>query len=153
MRRQDRAVEDQRDIEEIIRRAQICYLAMADGGRPYAVPMNFGYEDRTVYLHSAGEGRKMEILRQNPFVCLAFVDSHFVVPAESACGWSASYSSAIVEGTAGFIRDPDEKRAALDVIMGHYTQGPFTYSPREVESVCIIEVRIEAMTGKRSGDG
>jgi len=34
--------------------------------------VNFGYQDGKVYMHSAVEGKKLDIIRENPDVCLVF---------------------------------------------------------------------------------
>ena len=43
MRRQDRNVPEIVQIEQIIRRSDVCRIAMADNNIPYIVTMNFGY--------------------------------------------------------------------------------------------------------------
>ena len=69
MRRKDKEVVDRERIDEIIRGAQVCRLAMIDGDEPYLVPLSFGYDGRAIYFHSAVEGRKVEALRRNARVC------------------------------------------------------------------------------------
>ena len=75
MRRKDREVTDQAAIQAILDKAQVLHLAMIDGDRPYVVPMHYGYTLEngrlTLYLHSAKEGRKLDILSKNSAV--AFV--------------------------------------------------------------------------------
>ena len=59
------------EIEIIIKKCQVCYVAMVDqSGKPYVLPFNFGYSDGTVYLHSDVNGKKMDILKNNPSVCI-----------------------------------------------------------------------------------
>ncbi len=66
MRRQDKEITDVQAIEAIIQRALVCRVAFCDHGMPYIVPMSFGYEARTLYLHSAAAGRKFELFQQQP---------------------------------------------------------------------------------------
>ena len=41
-------------IEEIIRSCDVCFVGLADtDGTPYVIPMNFGYRNGVIYLHSA----------------------------------------------------------------------------------------------------
>ena len=50
-------------IEETIKKCDICYVGLADtDGTPYVLPMNFGYRDGVIYLHSAQEGRSISVL-------------------------------------------------------------------------------------------
>ena len=45
-------------IESVLKQCSICFVGMADtDGTPYVIPMNFGYKDGSLYLHSAQEGR------------------------------------------------------------------------------------------------
>ena len=63
---------DKEQIESIIRQSDVCFVGMADtDGTPYVLPMNFGYKDGVIYLHSAQDGRSISILERNPKVCTA----------------------------------------------------------------------------------
>ena len=74
MRRKDREITHIHAILDLVSECRVCRLAMTDGGVPYIVPLNYGYEYAdgalTFYFHSAKEGRKLEILKKNPMVCL-----------------------------------------------------------------------------------
>lgn len=57
---------DKEQIESIIRQSDVCFVGMADtDGTPYVLPMNFGYKDGVIYLHSAQDGRSISILERN----------------------------------------------------------------------------------------
>lgn len=66
MRRKDREVKDFDEIISILDKCKVLHLAMISEGKPYSVPVNFGYivrkEDGTkklsVYIHGAGEYSK-----------------------------------------------------------------------------------------------
>ena len=59
MRRNDREIKDRKDIDEIIRRCRVCRLALCDNGQPYVVPLNFGYDGRFLYFHTAPREEKL----------------------------------------------------------------------------------------------
>ena len=155
MRRREKAIVDRTEIEDIIRRADVCRLGLCDDGRPYIVPLNFGYEDDALYFHSAPDGKKIDIIKKNPSVCFEVeVDLEFV-KAEAACDWSANYESVIGFGKAVIIEDEDSKRQGLDVIMRHYaaeaaSDGDYTYTEAALAKMVVIRVDVESMTGKRS---
>jgi len=68
---------DKREIREIIDRCEACYIGMVDQeGLPYILPFNFAYEEGYIYLHSAMTGKKMDVLKANPNVCVAFSTDH-----------------------------------------------------------------------------
>ena len=46
-------IEDKQRIESIILHCDACFVGITDlEGNPYVVPMNFGYENGIIYLHS-----------------------------------------------------------------------------------------------------
>ncbi|GAK51120.1 pyridoxamine 5'-phosphate oxidase-related FMN-binding [Candidatus Moduliflexus flocculans] len=155
MRRQEKAVTDIQQIEQMIRRATICRLGLSDNGKPYIVPLCFGYENRIVYFHAAQAGRKLDILRNNPQVCVEFeADCELVRKEHTACcDWGMKYRSVIGFGLAEIVEDPQEKDHALQIIMRQYadSEKPFTFSPTSFERTAVIRVHIDELTGKIGG--
>lgn len=150
MRKAEREIKDQGELEDVIRRAEVCRLAMVDDGEPYIVPMNFGYRDGYLYFHCAREGRKLDILRNGPKVCFELEADVRLVKGETACKWSTSYESIIGWGTATILLDEREVKEGLEVLMSHYTEGPYEFDPRSLSLTALIKVKVERMTGKRS---
>jgi hypothetical protein len=150
LRKADREIKDPGELEDVIRRAEVCRLAMVDDGEPYIVPLNFGYRDGSLYFHCAREGRKLDILRKNPKVCFELETDVHLVKGEKACQWSTSFESVIGWGTATFVLDEKEVKEGLEVLMSHYTDGPYDFDPRSLSLTALITVKVERMTGKRS---
>ncbi|MBU1369449.1 MAG: pyridoxamine 5'-phosphate oxidase family protein [Bacteroidetes bacterium] len=150
----NRALTFEPEIVSIIKKCEACTLSMVDThGMPYAVPMNFGFENRRLFLHAAPEGRKIEILKHNPHVCITFSTDHELrwQNTEVACSYSMKYRSVMILGEIKFLEEMDEKQQALDVIMHQYTDNPFKYSEPALKNVCVMEVIIKEMTGKAYG--
>ena len=125
------ALEDKADIEAIISRCDICYVGMVDKeGFPYVIPMNFGYKDNTLYLHSAPTGHIIDIL---------------------ACSYRMKAKSVICRGKVEFVEELDEKRNILDIIMLHYSGRMFEYGDPAVRNVKIWKVCIEEISAKEYG--
>lgn len=150
MRKAEREIKDQGELEDVFRRAEVCRLAMVDDGEPYIVPLNFGYRDGRLYFHCAREGRKLDILSKNPKVCFELEADVRLVKGERACQWSTSYESIIGWGTATIVLDEKEVREGLEVLMSHYIEGPYDFDPRSLSLTALIKVNVEKMTGKRS---
>jgi len=150
MRRKDREITDIALTEDIIRNSMVCRLGMSRDDQPYVVPLCFAYSDKTLNFHSAGEGLKLEILQQNPNVCVEFDIDQEVIQGDKPCKWSMQYRSVIGFGKASFVEDLEEKRKGLDAIMKHYSGRSFEFVESAIESTCIIKVEIESMTGKNS---
>ncbi|MCG6918558.1 MAG: pyridoxamine 5'-phosphate oxidase family protein [Deltaproteobacteria bacterium] len=151
MRRNDREIVDLALIEDIIRNSLVCRLGMSRNDQPYVVPLCFAYRDNTLYFHSAREGLKLEILQQNSKVCVEFDIDQEVIQGDKPCKWSMQYRSVIGFGRASLVEDSEEKKKGLDAIMKQYSDKSFEYVESAIESICIIKVEIESMTGKKSG--
>ena len=151
MRRADREIADRMEIEDILRQSTVCRLALIDAGRPYLVPLCFGYDEGVLYFHSALVGKKIDLLKKNRNVCFEFDADTTAVPADTSCGWTMRYRSVIGYGIASFVEDPGEKRAALDIIMRQYAQGTHEYSDETLRKTAVIKVEIREISGKKSG--
>lgn len=145
---------DKEFIESVIRHSDVCYVGMADtDGTPYVLPMNFGYREGRVYLHSAREGRSISILERNPKVCITFSTDHALVfqHPEVACSYRMRSKSVMAWGRVVFEDDLDKKREALDQIMRQYSDKPFHYSDPAVRNVKIWIVELDEITCKEFG--
>jgi nitroimidazol reductase NimA-like FMN-containing flavoprotein (pyridoxamine 5'-phosphate oxidase superfamily) len=152
VRRKDREITDRQDIDAILRSGKVCHLAMVDGEEPYVVPMAYGYDGRSLFFHSAAEGRKVDVLRRNDRVCFEVTSSYSPPPASEVCVRSTSYESVIGTGRASFIGDREGKVRALDIIMRQqYGPGTWELAEAKVAKILIIKVDISSVSGKRSG--
>ena len=152
MRRKEKRITDIHEIEAIIQQAEICRLGLAVDNTPYVVPVNYGYEDGCLYIHCAKEGRKLDMIRQNPMVCFE-MDSDVQITGrdKTACSWGTTYRSVIGYGNAILIDNWEQKRKALDIIMKHYSnERSFEYGKNAVENVTIIKIEITSISGKKS---
>jgi nitroimidazol reductase NimA-like FMN-containing flavoprotein (pyridoxamine 5'-phosphate oxidase superfamily) len=142
-----------KDIDEIINTAKLCYMSMVDGDTPYVLPFNFGYTDNAIWLHSGSTGRKHDILKKNPKVCLAMSNENELhyYDEHVACSYSYKFKSVIIEGKVEYVTDYDEKIKALDIIMGNYTDQQFKYNRPAVENVVVFKIPIEKISAKRRG--
>lgn len=102
MRRKDREITDRGRIEDIISRCGVCHIALMDGEVPYIVPMSVGYvregDAFSLYFHCAREGKKLDLLRQNPNAAFSMETGYRVISAKNACAYSANYESVIGRG-------------------------------------------------------
>jgi nitroimidazol reductase NimA-like FMN-containing flavoprotein (pyridoxamine 5'-phosphate oxidase superfamily) len=150
MRRVDKEITSGAEIEDIIRRGRVCHLGLCDGGIPYVVPVNYGYAAGCLYVHSAREGRKIEILRRNNLVSFAIYVDECIVESATACRWTTRYRSVMGSGKAFLVEDPAAKEGALRLIIGHYSAGEYRFDPAMIDHVLIIRVIVDELTGKKS---
>ncbi len=148
------SIEEQNHINEIISACQTCFVGMADiDGTPYVLPMNFGYDENNIYLHSAQEGRSICILEKNPKVCITFCPEPTLISQhpDVACSYRMKAGSVICEGSVNFIDDYDMKVEVLNKIMSHYSDKEFKYSEPAVKNVKIWIVPINKICAKEFG--
>jgi uncharacterized protein len=151
MRRHDQEITDKAIIEDIMLKAPVCRIGLADNNMPYIVPVCFGYQDNCIYVHSSRHGRKNEIIERNNNVCFEVEVDVEMVPAAMACKWNVTYRSVIGFGKASVVTDEAERIRALHVIMEHYSgEMEHHYDAGPLQHVAIIKIQIENMTGKRS---
>ena len=158
MRRKDKEISGRARLEQILARARVCRLALtADGPQgpvPYVVPVFFACRDGRLYIHSAQEGRKLDLLAHNPRVCVEVDELRAILPAEKPCAFSSLFRSVIAFGTAVQLQEPRAKRQALDLLMAKYAGRPtgpgFEFSEATLEHTVVLEITIEEITGKQS---
>jgi uncharacterized protein len=149
-----RVITDKKELAEIIRRCKFCHVSMVDAdGKPYVIPMNFGFRDEVIYLHGAKKGKKTEILKKNPEVCINFTTDPALRYQDErvACSWSMRYRSVLCYGKAEFIDDPEEKTRSLHIVMAQYTAGEFRFNPPSLREVCVIKVPVSRFEGRVYG--
>lgn len=154
MRRKDREITDVQEIYRIFGTAEYGTLSLCDNGKPYAIPISCCfYLDEggmpTIAWHGASEGRKVEILRQNPSVVYSCVSEcrRDMKPEEKY--WSLFYRSAIGSGQACEVLERAEKLEILHRILRHYGEnGVFEFPAALLDRMGIWKCRLEEVTGK-----
>ncbi len=144
---------DNEKIEAIIRKCDICFVGVVDGDVPYVLPMNFGFKDNVIYIHSAPEGRIIDILNKNKNVCVTWSTDHelaFQHP-EVACSYRMKSKSVIAWGKVKFQEDFAKKEKALNILMEQYSDKQFKYSNPAIRNVKIWEIPIDKVTCKEFG--
>jgi nitroimidazol reductase NimA-like FMN-containing flavoprotein (pyridoxamine 5'-phosphate oxidase superfamily) len=150
MRRKDKEISDASGIKNIIEKATVCRLGMVNGDTPYVVPLCFGFQNNTLYFHSALKGQKIDYIRNNSKVCFEFDLIAEIEKSDEACSWGMKYQSVIGFGRALLVEDPGEKCKALEIIMAQYSDQQFQFPANKVKATAVIKVEIESMTGKQS---
>jgi nitroimidazol reductase NimA-like FMN-containing flavoprotein (pyridoxamine 5'-phosphate oxidase superfamily) len=84
-------------------------LGCVDNGEPYVVPINYVFEDGSIYSHSL-PGRKIEALRAHPRACLQ------VDEIENDLEWR----SVIAYGNFEEIRVPSDRRSILGKLLTRF---------------------------------
>ena len=153
MRKTTQEIRDPAVLEEILGGAVICRLAMWDGERPYILPFNYGYRGGCLYIHSAPEGKKIDVLKQDNRVAFEVEQGVEIVQKEKACGWATRYRSVVGHGRVEILSDPVSKQEALEVLMAQHGAPQLTeFDPGNLDRMLILRLRISSMTGKQSSN-
>ncbi len=150
MRRKEKEIMKKSEIEAVIKKSLVCRLGLSDNNTPYIVPLCFGYKDNTLYVHGSLKGRKIDMIQKNQNVCFEFDIDTQIVEDENACKWAMKYRSVIGFGKALFLKEPDEKQKALEIIMDQYSDRSFKFPEKSINGTAVIKIEIESMTGKQS---
>lgn len=151
MRRNDR--EQDRDFAlSLIDHCTHGVMALSTGTPlPYCLPLSFVRIGEALYFHCAQEGRKIDLLRRFPQVCITFVGEDrpvFVPPAM----YTAYFQSALVTGTASEVTRPDEKTEALRALCQKVTpehmDGFETALQTSLAATAVWKIHIEEITAK-----
>lgn len=151
MRRSEREIKDRAQIDDVLATAFYLDLAMVDDGKPYVVPLNFGYADGCLYVHSAVAGKKVELLKRRPQVCFSVVVQAEVTRGATPCQFSARYRSVVGTGRAVLVEAAEERVKGLDCIVRKFTDGPFTYDAKMLARTAVFRIDIESLSGKQAG--
>lgn len=148
MRRKDRQMPET-FAWEVVDKCEYAFLAMtAEDGSPYGLPVTIARDGRTIYFHSAMEGRKAACLRRAPRVCLSCVGDTRVPPGK----FTTLYESAVVFGTAEEVAEDEEKTRALRLLCQRHTPDNMEAFPKAIakslDRTGVWRITVEEITGK-----
>jgi len=134
---------------EVIDNCEYGVAAISTGeDTPYCIPLSLVRVGEALYFHCALEGRKLELLRKNPRVCISFVSSN--VAAVDA--FTTYFRCAMVEGTACEVTGREEKIAALRALCEKLTptnMEDFDHAiARSLGRTGVWKIHMDRVTGK-----
>ena len=153
MRRKERKISDKAALETVIRDTFFVSLAMPTDKAPYQLPMNFGYDDGKVYLHSAQAGTKLAMLRAaggSMPVSLLFVAKASLMDngQENPCDLSTRYASVVVTGILEEVTDTQERMRGLRCLAAQVGVANRPFTEKDAAPVAVLKVTATEMIGK-----
>ena len=153
MRRTDRAVTDNRQIQSIIEQAKVVHIGMIDNDRPYVVPMQYGFVfadgQLTLYVHCAKEGRKLDIIKKNPRVFIELeTNVEIISGGDIPCKYGSEYASVMGDGIASIVEDISEKIFGLQLMMKTQSGRDFKITEQMAASVTVLRIDVPCVTAK-----
>ncbi|MBQ6267037.1 MAG: pyridoxamine 5'-phosphate oxidase family protein [Clostridia bacterium] len=119
-----------------------------ENGYPYAVPLNFVYQDGRLYFHSAQEGQKIDAVRACDKASFCVVNAGEREPDD----WWYHVTSVIAFGRVRVLEDRAETEEKLRLLGEKYFPAGYDLERdlrKNADRAAIIEFTIEHMTGKR----
>jgi len=154
MKKKEREITDKNSIIEILKNGKFTSISMCRANEPYIVTLSYGFDLKrnSLYFHSAKEGLKVEILRENSNVCGTVVDDLGYIMNDC----SHKYRSIVFWGKMATVEDLEEKKYGFNIILNHLEDNPgkvkkrFLKNEQAYDNICIIRLNIIEMTGKAS---
>jgi nitroimidazol reductase NimA-like FMN-containing flavoprotein (pyridoxamine 5'-phosphate oxidase superfamily) len=144
MRRSEKAIQDLKYVESILEEAPVGIFSSCKDNTPYVIPVNFYYENNSIYIHSAQEGQKVLYVKANPRVC--FLILHPVDVQETECHGAMNYESVLCFGRAEFCKiAPREMLSKLGKKYGECSD----ILEEERQKTALIKIEIEEISAKR----
>ena len=145
----EKAAYDRETVHAILDQALVASVGFVQDGAPIVVPMIYGREGDTLYLHGARKARVIRLLEETEQACVNVTLLDGIVFARSTFNSSMNYRSATVFGKPALIDDYDDKLRAMRVIGEHTMPGRWDECreslEREVKMTGVI--RLEIATG------
>ncbi len=130
----------------------VAAVGFVQDSAPVVVPMIYGRESETIYLHGARKARIIRLLEQTEQACVNVTLLDGIVFARSAFNSSMNYRSATVFGTPSLVEGDTEKLHAMRVISEHTMPGRWDELrkplQREVKMTGVIALQIESASAK-----
>jgi nitroimidazol reductase NimA-like FMN-containing flavoprotein (pyridoxamine 5'-phosphate oxidase superfamily) len=155
MRRKDKEITSVDKKIEILEKNKVCRVALSQNNFPYIVPLNYGYSFEnnklTLYFHSAQEGKKMDIIKENNNACFEIDCDCKLIENEKPCFCGYEFKSIIGFGKIIIMRTTEEKINGLNILMKHQTEKETEYhfTKEALEKVIVYKMEIEEFTGKQ----
>ena len=148
----EKARYDSAVVHAVLDAGLVASVAFVEDGAPVVVPMIYGREGETIFLHGARKARVIRLLEQTQQACLNVTLLDGIVFARSAFNSSMNYRSATVFGRPTLVEGDKEKLHAMRVISENTMPGRWDELrdslPREVKMTGVIALQIETASAK-----
>ncbi len=157
VRRSDRAVDDEAWIADMLTRAPMGTLGTIHDGQPFQNMNLFVYDadSQAIFMHTARYGRTQANVEADERACFSVSEMGRLLPADEALEFSVEYAGVTVFGCVSLVRDVDEGKRALQLLLDKYAphlRPGVHYRPTtddELKRTAVFKLAIESWSGKR----
>ena len=148
----DYADYDKTVVHAVLDAGLVAAVGFVQDSAPLVVPMIYGREGETIFLHGARKARIIRLLEETEQACVNVTLLDGIVFARSAFNSSMNYRSATVFGTPSLVDGDAEKLHAMRVISEHTMPGRWDELreplQREVKMTGVIALQIDSASAK-----
>jgi nitroimidazol reductase NimA-like FMN-containing flavoprotein (pyridoxamine 5'-phosphate oxidase superfamily) len=153
VRRKDREIIDQSELNQIIARNKYATLALCHNNEPYIVTLTYGYDNntKTLYFHCSKEGLKLDFIKKNPNTCLTIIEDNGF--DSKTC--NHPYTSLVIRGKIELIYDTEESNNAITLMIDQLEfenkerpLGKLNQNNKVYQNLQMVKVEIMEITGK-----
>lgn len=148
----DKASYDRDIVHAILDAGLVAHVGFVQDGDPVVVPMLYGRDAETLYLHGARKARIIRLLASSGKACVNVTLLDGIVFARSAFASSMNYRSVTVHGRARLVDELEDKKRALHVISEHAMPGRRAElrlsHENELKMTGVIAIEIESASAK-----
>ena len=151
MRKAQREITNLEEIADVLSRCDTVRIGINDAGLPYIVPLSFGYEildgKIAVYFHGAKAGRKAELLRSLPRVCVE-ADLCHGFEDNGRGGYTCDYESVIGYGNVELLEGAEAEKG-IRLLLEHCDIQAEACPAEAMAVTAVNRVILDELSGKR----
>ncbi len=151
----EKAAYDKDTVYRILDAGLVAHVAFIQEDGPVVVPMIYGREGDTVFLHGARKARVIRLLERTSRASLNVTLLDALVLARSAFNSSMNYRSVTLFGHPRLIDGKEAKLRAMKIISEHTMPGRWDElrppHEREVKMTGVIALQFDSASAKISG--
>lgn len=150
----EKAQYDRGTVFSILDAGIVAHVAFVQDGAPVVVPMIYGRDGDTVFLHGARKARVIRLLKQTERACINVTLLDGIVLARSSFNSSMNYRSVTLFGAPQLVEGNEGKLRAMKLISEHSIPGRWDElresHDREIKMTGVIALKIESASAKIS---
>ena len=141
-------------VHQILDAGLVAYVAFVQDGSPVVVPMIYGRERETLFLHGARKSRVIRLLEETGRACVNVTLLDGIVVARSTFNSSMNYRSVTLFGRPRILQTREEKLHGMRMISEHTIPGRWAEvrdaHKREIKMTGVIAMQIDSASAKIS---
>lgn len=146
-----RAHYDRETVYSVLDDGYVAHVGFSIDGRPFVIPMLYGREGDTLFLHSSTKGRFYKDLSEGIPVCITVTHLDGIVLARSAFHHSMNYRSVVSHGQCRPV-SRDERERALYIFTEQLLPGRWDecrpITDKEIDVTGVLAFTIETAAAK-----